>query len=96
MAQRSPLATMHSAAIWSNNSAHCNRYARSFPLLHRCATVSSVVRATWQAGTTAELEEYLKMHGDALIEFLGDEVDRLELNIQAEMPEVKYIELEIM
>jgi hypothetical protein len=51
---------------------------------------------TIQSGTHQELEEFFSKHGEALIEFLGDEVDRLEKNIQAEMPDVKYIELEIM
>jgi zinc transporter 9 len=52
-----------------------------------------IVRAI---ATPNDLENYLKSHGDRVVEQLAEEVDRLEIRIKKAVPEVKYCDLEIL
>jgi len=44
--------------------------------------------------TEAELQQYLESFGDALVDALGDEIDRLEKRIQAAVPRARHVDLE--
>ena len=46
--------------------------------------------------TDQEIKEWLVQHGAHVITSLGNEVDRLELNIKAHHPQVHHIDLEIL
>jgi zinc transporter 9 len=41
-----------------------------------------------------DLENFLVKYGEAIIEQIGDEVDRLEKKIQESIPEARYVDLE--
>lgn len=46
--------------------------------------------------TEKEFEEWLVSHGSGVICALGQEVDRIELELKAKVPEVKHCDLEIL
>ncbi len=45
--------------------------------------------------TDAEIEKFLLDHGEGIIDTLGQEVDRIEMDIKKQIPEVKHIDLEM-
>ena len=45
--------------------------------------------------TEEERKEFLVSFGDHLIEFLGDEIDRIEKDIKTEFPLLKHIDIEV-
>ena len=45
--------------------------------------------------TTQDMETFLCLFGDDLVDMLSDEVDRLEEIVRKEMPEAKYVDLEV-
>jgi len=46
------------------------------------------------AGSPEALERYLLGFGEHIVEALGDEIDRIEARIRAEVPEAKHVDLE--
>ena len=46
------------------------------------------------SGSTEALEQYLMEFGEHIVETLGDEIDRIESQIQAQVPAAKYVDLE--
>ncbi len=44
----------------------------------------------------AELEMFLLKHGEAIVDCLGEQVDRIEHNLMAMHPEIKYVDLEVL
>ena len=46
------------------------------------------------SGSTEALEQYLMEFGAHIVETLGDEIDRIESQIQAQVPAAKYVDLE--
>lgn len=45
--------------------------------------------------TEGDLRQFLLQYGDHVIETLGDEIDRIEKQIQHEIPDLKHIDLEV-
>lgn len=43
-----------------------------------------------------ELEEYLKSHGQKVVDQVAEEVDRIEIKIKKTVPEVRHCDLEII
>ncbi len=46
--------------------------------------------------TEAQLEQFLLLHGESLVDCLGEQVDRIEVNLKKLHPEVKYVDLEVL
>ena len=62
----------------------------------KCRTRSLTLKEnTTQCGQSPEaLESYLLNFGEEVVEALGDEIDRIEARIQAEVPGAKHVDLE--
>jgi zinc transporter 9 len=46
--------------------------------------------------TTADVERFLLVHGEHIVDVLGSEVDRIESKIKKHAPEVRHLDLEIL
>ncbi|EDW74875.2 uncharacterized protein Dwil_GK15668 [Drosophila willistoni] len=45
---------------------------------------------------TEELEAFLLTHGENIVDLMGGEIDRIELNLRAQFPEIRHVDLEIL
>lgn len=43
-----------------------------------------------------DMEDWLTKHGAGIVHQLGEEVDRLEVEIRKRAPEIKHVDLEIL
>lgn len=46
--------------------------------------------------TEQELETFLLQHGENIVDCLGEQVDRIEVNLKKTHPEVKHVDLEVL
>jgi len=45
--------------------------------------------------TLDEFNEFLLKHGENIVDMMGDEIDRIELNLSKKFPKVRHIDLEL-
>ena len=43
-----------------------------------------------------ELESFLLKHGESIVDMLGGEIDRIELELKKNHPEIRHCDLEIL
>jgi zinc transporter 9 len=55
-----------------------------------------VERMPTQIGSRADLEVYLQVVGDGLVELLGNEIDRIEDIVLEHIPEARHVDIEVM
>lgn len=44
----------------------------------------------------SELEEFMEVHGEKIIDRLGDEIDRIEGEITKKHPDIRHVDLEAL
>lgn len=79
------------AEIQLNGEKVSRKYIDSLP-----NNIKSESKKLQQCKTEDELKEYLVKYGGSLIDTLGNEIDKLELEIQKKRPQIKHVDLEII
>jgi zinc transporter 9 len=79
------------AEILFDGRAVAERYFETNPHKHR-----QNIEMLKSLEKDEDIEEWMRGHGDDILKIVGKEIDRLEILIQQEAPEVKHIDLEIL
>ena len=45
---------------------------------------------------TSDIELFLLLFGDGLVQMLGDEIDRIEEIVRDHIPEAKHVDIEVL
>ena len=52
--------------------------------------------ATGKLKRTSDIELFLLLFGDGLVQMLGDEIDRIEEIVRDHIPEAKHVDIEVL
>ena len=58
--------------------------------------IDSIMQEIKAVESNEELEVFMLKHGEGIVEFLGEQVDRIEKDIKAQHPEVRHVDLEVL
>jgi zinc transporter 9 len=58
--------------------------------------LETVLKEMQSFSTSADVERFLLLHGEHIVDVLGSEVDRIESKIKKHAPEVRHLDLEIL
>jgi len=58
--------------------------------------LNNIVTTMQQVKTKQQAEDFLLLHGEQIVDCLGQEVDRIESNIKTQHPEVRHVDLEVL
>ncbi|VDM63270.1 unnamed protein product [Angiostrongylus costaricensis] len=62
--------------------------------LHHNVDMPSLLKEVRNLRNEKELEEFMEIHGEKIIDRLGDEVDRIESEITKKHPDIRHVDLE--
>ena len=58
--------------------------------------IDSIMQEIKAVESNEELEVFMLKHGEGIVEFLGEQVDRIEKDIKTQHPEVRHVDLEVL